>query len=755
MKDLPGKTSDDSLRQSVESYHSLLESLRYPFVQVDMAGRIIECNNLYCKLLGYSSEEIRTLNYKDLTPAKWHAFEERIVREQIIPLGYSEIYEKEYVRKDGTIIPVELRTILVRDHSGLPASMWAIIMDISEGKAATEALMASEERYRALFDSMTEGFAVHEIITDEQGDVVDYRFLDINPAFEQLTGLKKTDLLGKRVKEVMPGTESYWIENYGKVALTGEPRHFENFSAPLDRWYEVFAYRTAPRQFAVIFTDITQRKETEGALRESEESLQQAQSVGKIGNWRLDLVKNELVWSDENYRIFGVKKGIPQTYESFMAIVHPEDRDYVDRKWKAGIAGEDYDIEHRIISNGKVKWVREKAYLEFDGKGELRAGFGITQDITDRKNVENELIGSRKKLDLALENANIGLWEWNVKADEMSWDERTDKMFSIKPGSFKGNFEAFLKLVHDEDVEHIRKAVMNTLLNNIPHETIFRIITPEGKQKYISSKALVNKDINSDIVSLTGVNFDITDLKEGTELLISKLNEELLRSNKELESFAYITSHDLQEPLRMITSFSQLLEQQYANKLDDKGREYISYAVEGAKRMYELINGLLAYSRISRKEVTFTDVNINKVIDTVKSNLALTIKERECEIETGKLPVIFADYNQMVQLFQNLLGNGIKFSSNPPRIQISSKTSRSHYTFSVRDEGIGIEPEYFDKIFMIFKRLLPRDEYEGTGIGLAVCKRIVENHGGKIWVESEAGKGSCFHFSIARKHTEH
>lgn len=245
------------------------------------------------------------------------------------------------------------------------------------------------------------------------------------------------------------------------------------------------------------------------------------------------------------------------------------------------------------------------------------------------------------------------------------------------------------------------------------------------------------------------VNLRTEELERHQEHL-EKVNKELLRSNKELENFAYVASHDLQEPLRMITSFTQLLSLRYKDKLDDKANDYIQFAVDGAKRMYELINGLLAYSGINRKEATFSMVDMNKIIDSVKANLNLVINEKHCKIEADKLPVVYADANQMTQLFQNLISNGIKFSNDNPYIHISATTGNTHHTFSVRDNGIGIEPVYFSKIFEIFKRLMPRDKYEGTGIGLAICKRIVENNNGTIWVESNPGKGSVFHFTFPR-----
>jgi light-regulated signal transduction histidine kinase (bacteriophytochrome) len=198
----------------------------------------------------------------------------------------------------------------------------------------------------------------------------------------------------------------------------------------------------------------------------------------------------------------------------------------------------------------------------------------------------------------------------------------------------------------------------------------------------------------------------------------------------------------------MVTSYTQLLATKYKDQLDEDANEYIKFAVGGAKRMYNLINDLLDYSRIGRKEISFAKVDINQVIETVKTNLQLRIKEKECSIEHGNLPDVYADKSQMIQLFQNLIANGIKFSDNNPHIIISANAEGSNYIFSVEDNGIGIDSQYFDKIFEIFKRLNNREKFEGTGIGLAICKKIIENHNGKIWVESQPDKGSVFYFTL-------
>ena len=371
------------------------------------------------------------------------------------------------------------------------------------------------------------------------------------------------------------------------------------------------------------------------------------------------------------------------------------------------------------------------------------------QELVKKRTEDLERVNA--KLNIALESGNIGIWEWDFKTDEVIWDERLEKMFGLNPGEFGKTYDAFEKLVNEEDILHVQKATRDALEKDQPYVTIYRIKSLNGKTKYISSKGLLNKDRYGNPVSLTGVCFDVTSLREGTEELVIKLNEDLLRSNKDLANFAYVASHDLQEPLRMVTSFTQLLEQQYHEKLDDKALEYIHFAVDGANRMYELINGLLLFSRVQTKGKTFTQVDLNKTVDTVRKNLGLSLLKSNASLDVTELPIVFADESQMILLFQNLIGNSIKFSNGTPKIYISSCSDAFISTISIKDEGLGIEPQYFDKIFQIFQRLNPRDTYEGTGIGLAICKRIVERHGGKIWVESVFGKESIFYFTIPKK----
>jgi signal transduction histidine kinase/CHASE3 domain sensor protein len=241
---------------------------------------------------------------------------------------------------------------------------------------------------------------------------------------------------------------------------------------------------------------------------------------------------------------------------------------------------------------------------------------------------------------------------------------------------------------------------------------------------------------------------DVTERKNVESLLLCQ-SEELARSNAELEQFAYVASHDLQEPLRMVSSYVQLLAERYHQQLDAKAEKFMGYAIDGAQRMQALINDLLALSRVNSRSGEFTEVNSGEVLERVLHDLKAAIKESQTKIEHGDLPMVTADEGQLYQLFQNLIGNAIKFRGDqPPRINLEAKPLGDHWLFAIRDNGIGIAPEHSERIFLLFQRLHSRQQYGGTGIGLAICKKIVERHRGRIWVESEPGQGSTFCFTL-------
>jgi signal transduction histidine kinase len=244
---------------------------------------------------------------------------------------------------------------------------------------------------------------------------------------------------------------------------------------------------------------------------------------------------------------------------------------------------------------------------------------------------------------------------------------------------------------------------------------------------------------------------EVSERKKAEEEL-KKTVADLERSNKELQQFAYVASHDLQEPLRVVASYVQLLSHRYKGQLDSDADDFINYAVEGVTRLQRQINDLLAFSRVRTKGREFKKIDCAHALDRGIANLQIAIEENSAVVTNDSLPRVNADESQIVKLFQNLIDNAIKFRSNkPPRVHISAKKKGKEWLFSVRDNGIGIDPQYAERIFVIFQRLHEREKYPGTGIGLAICKRIVERHGGRIWMESKPGKGSTFFFTIPAK----
>jgi len=238
--------------------------------------------------------------------------------------------------------------------------------------------------------------------------------------------------------------------------------------------------------------------------------------------------------------------------------------------------------------------------------------------------------------------------------------------------------------------------------------------------------------------------------KRADELVM--INAELARSNAELEQFAYVATHDLQEPLRAVASCVQLLQKRYEGQLDERAQEFITHAVDGTKRMQTLINDLLAYSRISTDAQVFASTDCEMVLQEALANLVVAIAESDAVVTQDALPMVSGDATQLTQLFQNLIGNALKFrGERPPQIHIGVARRNGDWRFSVADNGIGMEPQYFERVFLVFQRLHTRKEYQGTGIGLAICKKVVERHGGRIWAESEPGQGATFCFTIPEK----
>jgi PAS domain S-box-containing protein len=308
----------------------------------------------------------------------------------------------------------------------------------------------------------------------------------------------------------------------------------------------------------------------------------------------------------------------------------------------------------------------------------------------------------------------------------------------------KNDYDFFPKEEADFFIQKDREVLEKGVLVDIPEEIID---TKRGRRILHTKKVPIIRQ-DGRFKYLLGISEDITDKKASEQHLQNTLAT-LERTNKELEQFSYVASHDLQEPLRMLANFGQLLERQYKDKLDERGHSYIGLIVEAAKRMHHTIDALLGYARLDKNDMIREVVDLEGVLKTVMADFALTIIETNANITHDPMPCVIGNRVQLAQVFQNLLGNALKFrSERTPSIHILVERDGNNWKFTVADNGIGIKDKYFEKVFMIFQRLNPDGHYPGEGIGLAICKKIIEKHNGQIWIKSEFGKGTAVSFTV-------
>jgi len=420
------------------------------------------------------------------------------------------------------------------------------------------------------------------------------------------------------------------------------------------------------------------------------------------------------------------------------------------------------DSKHLIARDGSLIPIEDNLTYIKDGNNSPIGTVVVFRDISHRKQIEQK----RAQLDAMLEAERLRFANIIETVPGIFWENQYDSVTGIMTLVFISAYvEPILGYTVDEAL------ALDNFWNTIFHPDdaaktteAFSKIRQSGRTGVVNFRAMHKDghpvDIDAHMVAIQkegkpvgsrGMMMDVSDRQRFMNAQ-TRYASMLRRSNEQLQQFAYITSHDLQEPLRMVISYLQLLERRYSNALDSDAHEFIAYAVDGAARMRALISGLLQYSRLDGDQDTQEPVSAGEILDRALNNLSVAITDSGAVITHDTLPQIQADPLQFMQLFQNLIGNAIKFrSQEPPKIHIGVEKKGEEWQFSVKDNGIGIAPEYQERVFAMFQRLHNRTEYAGTGIGLAICKKIVERHGGRIWIESEAGKGATFYFTLPFK----
>lgn len=382
------------------------------------------------------------------------------------------------------------------------------------------------------------------------------------------------------------------------------------------------------------------------------------------------------------------------------------------------------------------------------------------KDITQRKLYLEQIRESNERFEMVTKATNDAIWDYNVTTGEMYHGEGYRTLFGYQPGIGNEGQAIWEEKIHPEDRQRL-SAYFQSLFENpkiLDLYSEYKYKRADGSYAYVIDRGIILRNEHGKITRMIGAAQDVTErnhYEKSLKELNNKLEKharELALSNAELEQFAYVASHDLQEPLRMVTSFLVQIDKKYKAQLDEKAHQYIEFAVDGARRMRQIILDLLDFSKIGKHDDGLEQISLSNIVSDVLQLQGKLIEESDAQFQIGDLPILNTFRSPMVQVFQNLIGNAIKYRKKdiPPYIRINSFESDTEWLFSIEDNGIGIEKEYFDRVFIIFQRLHSKNQYSGTGMGLAIVKKILENLRGRIWITSKPGFGSTFYFTIPK-----
>ncbi|WP_425218144.1 PAS domain S-box protein [Tumidithrix helvetica] len=719
--------------------------------------------------------------------------------QQIVTKGEKVVgHEFRHLHQNGSYIWVQTNVAPVKNAEGTTVSIQGVLWDISDRKQAEEALRQSEARFRRYFEQSLIGMA---ITSPERG------WLEVNDRLCEIFGYPREELTHLTWTEITyPDDLVADLACFNRV-LAGEiddysleKRFIRKDGSIIDAVISAKCLRLADGTvdyFVALVQDISDRKQAEAAIKESEARFRYLADNAPVLIWMAGLDKRCFHFNKPWLEFTG-RTMEQELHNGWTEGIHPDDfQFYLDTYVNVFDTHQSFSMEYRLRRfDGEFRWLLNTGIPRFDPDGEFLGYIGSCIDISDRKQTETELecrviertielneayqqvqteLAERQKAETSLRDseqrfvslasaAPVGIFRTDPEGNCVYVNERWCQIAGLSPKEASGM--GWANSLHIEDREMISAEWYLSAREKRPFRLEYRFQRGDGKVTWVFGQSVAELDAQGRVTGYVGTITDISDRKQAEDALreanenleqrvrertqaLEQLTEALQRSNQELEQFAYVASHDLQEPLRTITSYTQLLARKYQGNLDEKADRYIYYVVDSATRMQQLIRDLLSYSRVGRQELKRVQLDCNILVEETKRNLQMAIDESHSIIHCGALPVITGDRTQLLLLFQNLIGNAIKYHDKAtPEIEIAASQQGNHWRFAIKDNGIGIEPQYAERIFTIFQRLHTRTEYPGTGLGLAIAKKIVERHGGQIWVESQFGQGSTFYFTL-------
>jgi PAS domain S-box-containing protein len=703
-------------------------------------GKFKKINRGASYLLGYSEEELLSKSFMDFVhPADW--FETETVLDHLCQGQNFMHFFNRLISKSGDSVWLDWNsTVVVKEEL-----IYSVAKDITEERELQSLLDSANKMARIGFweVDVASGIQYWSPVTKEIHEVSEDFVADIERA----------------IAFYAPESKPIITESFNKCIETGEPYDHElQIITAKERKIWVRTQGQAEFRDGVCvrvygsFQDISDLKNAQMDLKEAlHEKDQILESIGD-GFFSLDNDWIVTYWNPAAERLLQKPKdqAIGRNIRNVLS--------------KDIAAGSLRNFKEAIDKNSPL--VYEEFFSELGIWFEISvfpSPIGVSvyfKDISLRKTTEELIRQSNERFEKVAEATHEAIWDWQIGKDRGYWGPGFKTLFGHEPDPTGNTYEDWALLVHGEDFENldlqVKTALGDKAIYNFQNE--YRFKRSDGSHAFVVDRAVIMRDKSGVPTKVVGAIQDITDQKM-YESSLKSLNEmleararELANSNAELEQFAYVASHDLQEPLRMVSSFLNQLELKYGDQLDDRAKKYIHFAVDGARRMRQIILDLLEFSRVGRIEEEPEIIDLNQLVAEVCTLQSKRLKEKNAEVNFSDLPEIQGFRTPMIQVFQNLISNAVKYSkeSLAPEVNITSRESAAFWEFSVQDNGIGMDADHFDKIFVIFQRLHTKDKFSGSGIGLAIVKKIIENLGGKIWVESELGKGTTFFFTLKK-----